>query len=58
MQSVDQRPVRRYRRPRWWQRLASLAGAGLLGVVLGAVLAVVVAALVVGTFVAIDSIVK
>jgi hypothetical protein len=58
VQTVEQRPVRRYRRPAWWQRLVSLAGVGALGVVLGAVLAVVAAGLVVGTFVIIDGIVK
>jgi hypothetical protein len=58
VQTVEQRPVRRYRRPPWWHRLASLAGAGALGVVLGAVLAVVAAGLIVGTFVVIDNIVK
>jgi hypothetical protein len=58
VQTVQHRPVRRYRPPTWWQRLASLVGAGVLGVVLGAVLAVVTAGLVVGTFVIIDGIVK
>jgi hypothetical protein len=58
MQTVEQRPVRRYKPPRWWQRLASITGAGVLGVVLGAVLAVVIAGIVVGLFVALDSIVK
>jgi hypothetical protein len=58
VQTVEQRPVRRYQSPRWWQRLAALAGAGVLGVVMGAVLAVVTAGLVVGAFVLIDSIVK
>ena len=50
--------MRRYQSPRWWQRLAALAGAGVLGVVMGAVLAVVTAGLVVAAFVLIDSIVK
>jgi hypothetical protein len=58
VQTVEQRPVRRYQRPPLWQRLVSLAGAGVLGVVLGAVLAVVTAGMVVGAFVLIDSIVK
>ena len=58
VQTVERRPVRRYQRPRWWQRLAALAGAGVLGVVLGAVLAVVAAGVVVGAFVIIDNIVK
>jgi len=57
-QTVEHRPVRRYRPPAWWQRLAALLGAGVMGVVLGAVLAVVTAGLVVGTFVIIDGIVK
>jgi hypothetical protein len=57
-QTVEQRPVRRYRRPRWWQRLAALGGAGVLGVVLGAVLAIVVAGVVVGLFLVLDNIVK
>jgi hypothetical protein len=58
VQTLEHRPVRRYRPPTWWQRLASLAGAGVLGVVLGAVLAVVAAGLVVGAFVILDGIVK
>jgi hypothetical protein len=58
VQTLEHRPVRRYRPPAWWQRLASLVGAGALGIVLGAVLAVVTAGLVVGTFVFIDSLVK
>ena len=57
-QTVEHRPVRRYRPPTWWHRLASLFGAGALGVVLGAVLAVVTAGLVVGAFVILDGIVK
>jgi len=58
VQTVEQRPVRRYKRPRWWQRLASITGAGVLGVVLGAVLAVCVAAVVVGLFLLLDNAVK
>ena len=58
VQTLEHRPVRRYRPPAWWQRLASLLGVGVLGVVLGAVLAVVTAGVVVGTFVIIDGIVK
>jgi hypothetical protein len=58
VQTVEQHPVRRYQRPPWWQRLLSLLGAGVLGVVLGAVLAVAAAGTVVGAFVLIDSIVK
>ena len=58
VQTVEQRPVRRYKPPRWWQRLASITGAGVLGVVLGAVLAVVVAGVVVGLFLLLDNAVK
>ena len=58
VQTVEQRPVRRYKPPRWWQRLASITGAGLLGVVLGAVLAVLIAGVVVGLFLVLDNIVK
>jgi hypothetical protein len=58
VQIVEQRPVRRYKPPRWWQRLASISGAGVLGVVLGAVLAVVVAGVVVGLFLLLDNAVK
>jgi hypothetical protein len=58
VQVVDQRPVRRYQRPRWWQRLAALGGLGVLGVVVGAVIAVVAAGMIVGAFVIIDGIVK
>jgi hypothetical protein len=50
--------MRRYRRPRWWHRLAALGGAGALGVVLGAVLAVVLAGVVVSLFLLLDSVVK
>jgi hypothetical protein len=58
VQTVEQRPMRRYRGPRWWQRLAALGGAGVIGVVVGAVLAVLIAGVVVGLFVVLDSIVK
>jgi hypothetical protein len=58
VQIVEQRPVRRYKPPRWWQRLASITGAGVLGVVLGAVLAVVLAGFVVGLFLLLDNAVK
>jgi hypothetical protein len=57
-QIVEQRPVRRYRPPRWWQRLAALGGAGIFGVVLGAVLAVLVAGVIVGLFIVLDNLVK
>ena len=58
VQTLEHRPVRRYRPPAWWQRLASLVGTGALAIILGAVLAVVTAGVVVGTFVLIDGIVK
>jgi hypothetical protein len=58
VQTVEQHPVRRYQAPPWWQRVLSLAGAGVLAVVLGAVLAVVAAGMIVGAFVLIDNIVK
>jgi hypothetical protein len=58
VQMVEQRPMRRYRGPRWWQRLAAVVGAGALGVVIGAVVAVLTAGLIVGAFVVVDGIVK
>jgi hypothetical protein len=58
VQVVEQRPVRRYRPPPWWQRLAALGGTGAIGVVVGAVVAVILAGLVAGAFVALDAIVK
>ena len=58
VQTVEHRPVRRYRPPAWWQRIISFVSASALGIVLGAVLAVALAGLVVGTFVIIDGIVK
>jgi hypothetical protein len=58
VQTVERRPLRRYRPPRWWQRLAALGGAGVLAVVLGAILAILLAGVIVGLFVVLDNIVK
>ena len=58
VQVVEQHAVRRYRPPRWWQRIGALLGAGFVGVILGAVVAVSLAGVIVGLFLVLDNIVK